>query len=180
MVQLLGFSIYLQCMLKKISRESRYIRFLYESSVDSIKLKNFDNWIVPPDDVLEREYHVEFELKGLDERLGFPFEDSKDFVEAVKNSPIEDVGGKRISYRSHTRSKVELLDLIRTYRSYPEFRNEDTVEAIYDGFKNNDPMELPIVLDFGDSYRILSGNTRMDIADQLGVPVKAIFLKIDN
>jgi FlaA1/EpsC-like NDP-sugar epimerase len=75
-------------------------------------------------------------------------------------------------------SPLELLDLIKSYRSYPEYRNEETLKAIYDGFKNNQPMDLPIVIEFKDGYkRIFSGNTRMDIAFQLGINPKVLLIK---
>jgi hypothetical protein len=67
--------------------------------------------------------------------------------------------------------------MIRRYRSYPEFRNEGTVQAIYDGFNNNSPMVLPIVIEYADGEReIFSGNTRMDVAYQLDVTPKVLLI----
>jgi hypothetical protein len=102
-------------------------------------------------------------------------------LNAIKNgkivtiTPSED---QNIDYRSGTESYDELLDLIQSYRSYPEFRNEETLKAIYDGFKNNESIDLPIVIELQDgSKRIFSGNTRMDIAFQLGIDPKVILVK---
>jgi hypothetical protein len=71
--------------------------------------------------------------------------------------------------------------MIRRYRSYPEFRNEGTVQAIYDGFNNNSEMVLPIVIEYADGEReIFSGNTRMDIANHLGITPKVLLIYSSN
>jgi hypothetical protein len=96
-------------------------------------------------------------------------------VKIITITPSED---QDIDYRSGTESYDELLDLIKSYRSYPEFRNEETLKAIYDGFKNNQPMDYPIVIEDEDGYRrVFSGNTRMDIAFQLGINPKVLLIK---
>jgi hypothetical protein len=60
--------------------------------------------------------------------------------------------------------------LIRGYRSYPKFRNEDTVQNLYDRISSGRPMTMPLVVRFADGQmRVLAGNTRMDVAFQLGV-----------
>lgn len=52
------------------------------------------------------------------------------------------------------------------------------VEAIYNGYKNNSEMELPIVIEFNSGRRIIfSGNTRLDIAFQLGIVPKVLLIK---
>ncbi|MGA1049105.1 MAG: hypothetical protein ACO3UU_13940, partial [Minisyncoccia bacterium] len=84
----------------------------------------------------------------------------------------------RIAYRSGTESKEELLDLIKSYRSYPKYRNEKTLENMYNRFETNQSMDMPIVLEFGDGQRrIFAGNTRMDIAFQLGINPKVLLIK---
>lgn len=136
----------------------------------------FNNWKMPIVKQLELEYHVEHELKG-----NYFFEDKDDFFEAVENGNVEKITSDddyKIDYRSHTSSKEALLNLIRGYRSYPQFRNEKTVEAIYDGFKENKPMDLPIVIKFKNGRRrIFCGNTRLDIAFQLGIEPKVLVIK---
>ena len=96
--------------------------------------------------------------------------------EVTEITPDMDSG---MSYRSHTTSKSELMNLISSYSSYPTLRNEKTVDAIYDGFKNNSPMKMPIVLRYPNGrLRVFGGNTRMDIANQLDVPVTAVIVDI--
>jgi hypothetical protein len=135
----------------------------------------FSNWKMPSLSQLKQEFKIEQEMKGNE------FWDSEeDFLNAVKNgkiitiTPSED---QDIDYRSGTESYDELLDLIKSYRSYPEFRNEKTLQFIYDGFKSNSPMDLPIVIQDNGYKRIFSGNTRMDIAFQLGINPKVLLIK---
>ena len=140
------------------------------------EVKQFSNWKLPSLSQLKQEFKIEQEMKG-----NKFWENEDEFLNAIKNgkivtiTPSED---QNIDYRSGTESYDELLDLIQSYRSYPEFRNEETLKAIYDGFKNNESIDLPIVIEFQDgSKRIFSGNTRMDIAFQLGIDPKVILVK---
>lgn len=139
----------------------------------------FDNWKLPSLEQLMLEYKVEHTLKGND------FWDSEeDFLEAVENGEIISISkeeDRNISYRSRTRSKEDLLSLIRGYRSYPQFRNEKTIEKIYEGFMENKPMDLPIVIEFANGRRrIFSGNTRLDIAFQLGITPKVLLVQSET
>jgi hypothetical protein len=145
--------------------------------IDILKeIAQFSNWTMPSLSQLKQEFKIEQEMKGNEF-----WEDEADFLNAIKNSkivtitPAED---QDIDYRSGTESYDELLDLIKSYRSYPEFRNEKTLQSIYDGFKNNSPMDLPVVIEFEDGSRqVFSGNTRMDVAFQLGINPKVLLVK---
>ena len=78
-------------------------------------------WTKPSEADLKQEYFVEIELKGNN------FFDSEEaFLQAASKGDVLELDGVAdayIGYRSHTRSKEQLLNLIRSYRSYPEFRN---------------------------------------------------------
>ena len=136
----------------------------------------FSNWRVPSLSQLKQEFKIEHELKGNE------FWDSEEeFLQAIKNGKITTITpseDRNIDYRSGTKSYDELLDLIKQYKSYPEYRNEDTLKSIYDGFKKGESMDLPIVIeDENGERRIFSGNTRMDIASQLGINPKVLIIK---
>jgi hypothetical protein len=142
------------------------------------EILQFSNWKIPSLSQLKQEFKIEQEMKGNEF-----WEDEEEFMDAIKKgkiitiTPSED---QDIDYRSGTESYDELLDLIKSYRSYPEFRNEETLKAIYNGFKNNQPMDYPIVIeDETGSRRVFSGNTRMDIAFQLGINPKVLLIKGD-
>lgn len=136
----------------------------------------FSNWRVPSLSQLKQEFKIEHELKGNE------FWDSEEeFLQAIKNGKVATITSsedQNIDYRSGTESYEELLDLIKQYKSYPEYRNEDTLKSIYDGFKKGESMDLPIVIeDENGERRIFSGNTRMDIAFQLGINPKVLIIK---
>lgn len=166
--------------MKLLITESQFKRIV-ETNITN-NYGDFNNWKIPSLEKLKLEYKVEHELKGNNF-----FDSEEEFLDAVDNGNVVEIAyedmentisDRRISYRSRTRTKDELLSLIRGYRSYPQFRNEETVEAIYDGFKNNLPMDYPIVIQFNDGrYRVFSGNTRMDIAFQLGIYPKVLLIQ---
>jgi len=136
----------------------------------------FNNWKLPSLDQLKKEFKVENNLKGNNF-----WGSEEEFLDSIKKgkiitiTPSED---QNIDYRSGTTSYEDLLDLIQSYRSYPKYRNEDTLKDIYNGFKNNQSMDLPIVIEFQDgTRRVFSGNTRMDVAFQLGINPKTLLIK---
>jgi hypothetical protein len=136
----------------------------------------YSSWIKPSVDSLKKEFKIEHELKGHDF-----FDSEEEFLEAalkaqvVTITPSEDA---RIAYRSRTESKEELLSLIKSYRSYPKYRNEETLENLYTRFEQNKPMDMPIVIEFSNGRkRVFAGNTRMDIAFQLGINPEVLIVK---
>lgn len=154
------------------------LRKLIKEMIEDVNVQ-FSNWKRPSDDQLKNEFEREHRSKGNDF-----FDSEEDFIEAIHNADeiiITSNDDSLIDYRSGTRSKEELLRLIKGYRSYPQFRNEKTLDAIYDGFKNNLPMDMPIVIEFTDGERrVFSGNTRMDIAFQLGINPCVLLVKSDR
>lgn len=152
---------------------------ILKNIIVEMDVSTFRNWIVPDASVLAREFKVEHELKGL-----HYFKNLNDFLNAVKGGKIISVDNnldKKILRRSRTSTFDSLFRLISTYRSYPEFRNEKTLQAIYDGFKANKPMEMPIILNLpNNKLSIFSGNTRMDVAFQLGITPKVILVNVND
>ena len=139
-----------------------------------------NSWIIPNKEALELEYYVEVELKG--HKDWFPT--SEAFLDACAVGEVTDLTAdmnKKVAYRSNTKTKDQLLNLIRGYASYPEFRNEDTIDNLYERIGNDKSMNMPIVLDFGDdTYRVLCGNTRLDVAFQLGQIPKVLIVKVNK
>lgn len=129
---------------------------------------------------IKLEHDVEFNLKSA-RKINYPeFKKLQLFHDAVKYSEIRVVDkslDKKIRNRSRTTSKTQLLNLIKGYASYPKFRNEDTLENMYNGFKNGDVMPMPIVIENDGKYEIFSGNTRMDVSFQFGINPKVHWVK---
>ena len=140
---------------------------------------SFDNWVKPSMEDLQREYKIEHEMKGLE-----AFDSFDEFLFAVNDGEVVSISPEEddeIGNRSQTTSQESLMNLIKQYRSYPEFRNEETVQAIYDGFNNNSEMVMPIVIEYSDGEKeIFAGNTRMDIAYQLGITPKVLLIYSSN
>lgn len=140
------------------------------------------NWVRPSDASIRKEYQIEY-LKHLIHQLPkniFPNEAG--FVKAVKTAPemvVTAAIDSRIENRSNTSNMEELLDLISGYRSFPKFRNADTLKALEKRIAAKQPVDMPIVVKFpGGRMRILSGNTRMDIAFMRGITPKVILLDL--
>lgn len=156
------------------------LKQILNTLTESLERLQFSNWKVPDLKQLKLEFKVEHQLK----RNNF-FESEEDFLERVDKGniiTITEQDDRSISYRSRTKSFDQLHNLIRSYASYPEFRNEDTLKNIYKGFREGKAMDLPIVIEFSNgARRIFSGNTRLDVAFQLGVtPVKVLLIKSDQ
>ena len=137
-------------------------------------------WVRPNQNELKREYHVEYELKSLSS-TGI-FKDLDDFLEKVKNAKIVEVTPEldnKIRYRVQTQDKDSLLSLIKSYKSYHEFRNEKTLDDLYSRIQNDKTVFMPIVLKYpnGD-MRVFSGNTRMNISFQLNINPKVLMIEI--
>lgn len=138
----------------------------------------FNNWVHYSRADAELEYRVEYTLKG---NFGNMFPTFADFYKALsqaRKEVLDKTADSKIAYRSRTQSKEALLNLIRGYASYPQYRNEDTINNLYKGFETNAKMKMPIVLEFKNgNRRIFAGNTRLDVAFQLGIKPKVLILK---
>jgi hypothetical protein len=146
------------------------------------KQLHYANWVRPSDKDLEHEYKIEYLIKPLKNMTGNAFPTLESFLDAAKKGKVitltkeED---RKIQYRSHTQNKEELLALIKGYASYPQYRNEKTIESIYDGFKSNQKMSMPVVLQFKNGpKRIMGGNTRLDVAQHLGIQPKVLLIQV--
>lgn len=143
---------------------------------------SFTNWVRPNDEDIALEYKVEYQIKPLKQMTGDAFPTVEDFKKAVKAAKVielTDAVDRKIQYRSKTKSKEAIISLIKGYASYPKFRNEQTIDAIYKAFADNKPMKMPFVIQFKDgTMRIMSGNTRADIAQQMGIVPKALLIQI--
>jgi hypothetical protein len=130
-------------------------------------------WVMPNPKALEQEYNVEYKRHVIHE-TGNIWPTLKDFVNACHNGHpmvITPQLDNRIRNRSHTESPEELLELIKTYRSYPEFRNVKTLQNLYDRMEKGQELDMPILIKKRNSSTIhtMSGNTRMDVAFQVGI-----------
>ena len=142
-----------------------------------LEVVSYNAWVIPDEDTLRREFKVEHEYKNLN-----LFDDVEEFLTKVKDgeiTPVSKSDDMSIINRSRTGSFDSLLNLISSYASYPKYRNEDTLKDLYKKMEENKELDFPIVLQYPDGRRrIFSGNTRMDVAFQLGITPKVILIKV--
>lgn len=154
-------------------------------------MKEFKNWRIPPEKDLETEYDVEYQYHVMD-KYGNLFPTKKDFMQAVKESEkriITEKENDEMLNRTHCPTIKCIQDISRTYRSYPMYRNNDTINAIVQGFSKDSkdqPMSMPIVLQcnnkgklYDKKQEVMSGNTRLNIAEIMGIKPKVSILKVD-
>jgi predicted kinase len=131
-------------------------------------------WVRPSDKTLSSEFEREIKSKGLS-RL---YATEEAFVAAVKAGQVVTVTpeiGSKIGNRSHTKSKKALIGLLSSYRSWPQYRNESTTDNLYSRMQAGQELDMPLVY-VGErgQMRVISGNTRMDVAEQLGIEPQVI------
>ena len=139
-------------------------------------------WIPPRSEDLKKEYDIEYKLH-IEPEYGNIFPTFKSFVAAAKRGKIVGVSpsmDRRIGNRSGTQNMKELLSLIKSYRSYPKYRNEKTLADLDKKIQSKTAeMSVPIVLEFPDGeLRIMGGNTRMDIAFWYAKTVPVLVVKV--
>lgn len=141
----------------------------------------FNNWKRSSKADLAKEFKIEYLMKSIRKR-GY-FNDVSEFIDAYNKGSVETIThseDKHIRNRSRTNTKRELLSLIKTYASYPEFRNEESLEKLYQAFLENKPMTMPIIIDDNGTRTIFSGNTRMDVAFQTGINPQVVVIKVNS
>lgn len=141
---------------------------------------DFSNWVFPDASALQLEYQVEYQ-NHLKYEFGDIWPTEESFLEAANNGSVIDLSkgeDEKIGNRSYTVNMDELLDLLKSYKSWPEFRNTGTVQEIVEGFKEDQPMIMPIVVEEDGYSHIMSGNTRLDIAFMMNVTPKVLWIKI--
>lgn len=143
------------------------------------------SWVKPTDENLRQEYEIEYQ-KHIRPEFGDLFPTYADFVQAVNRASVVQLTRAKDAYidnRSHTTNRDALLSLIRGYRSYPKHRNDQTVDQLIAVISGKTPgtMTMPIVLMFDDgTQRIMSGNTRLDIAFWYHTQVPVVMVPVSS
>lgn len=135
---------------------------------------DYKNWRM----LTEKEIEQEWEWEYLNHWTDYGFYNCfEDFREAVLKGYTEKITKKsdvKIRNRSYCNSIDELKDLVCHYR-FPR-----DVDRILRGFENNDAIPYPIIIETKDWRAVMSGNTRMDAAFDMGIePVVLIIKPVD-
>lgn len=137
--------------------------------------QQYSGWRKPSLSELKQEYDWEYINQFEKHNIKY-FNDFEDFVEAVENGkilPVTEDMWYNIENSSHLDSIEELENMVSSYK-FPR-----DVQRIVNGFLDNDSIPVPIIVNnqYGEQI-ILGGNTRMNAAFILGVPVKALFIDV--
>lgn len=140
----------------------------------------YDAWQIPNRKSLKHEYDIEYG-HHIKYDYGEIWPTFNDFLKSVKNAKQKTISSTSgIDGMTRHRDFEGLMSMIKSYRSYPQYRNEKTVKALYDRYKDNKPMDMPLVLKTKSGLRIMAGNTRSDIAFQLGIKPRVLVIDISE
>jgi hypothetical protein len=151
------------------------------SSVDDVASNvNLDsknaasNWNNATEQYLKKEYDIEIRKKGLSNLIS-----EEEFInQGAQQSvaPIENATD--LAYRTVNPTRQSIIDQSKNYASWPQYRNEQTIDDIYKGFETGKAMDPIIVMEMPNgTQRIVSGNTRLNIAEQLGIKPSGVTIK---
>jgi len=131
---------------------------------------SYNSWQTPSAKNLKQEYDIEYKHHVRD-WAGDIWPTYKDFLADVKTAKkvkISKGTDSSIGNRSRTKDKKSLLRLIKGYASYPQYRNEKTIDNLYNRIEKGESLDMPLVLKTKRGMEIMAGNTRMDVAFHTG------------
>ena len=139
------------------------------------------NWVVPSIEVLKEDFaeykkkeQRKWKRRAEDICSRFPlFDDFEDFVTRVRNGKIVSLKEAEPVYNlSYNPSIEDIKDMVSTY-----VRPRD-VDRIIKGFETGAKMPMPLVVEGRCARWIMAGNTRVNVARVLGLPVKLIIVDV--
>lgn len=128
-----------------------------------VQFEKYTQWVYPSGDELKKIY-----LDAKEYYRNF-----KEFVSEVRDAKImkvDDFNDEFIMGRTHANTQRKLSNKFSGQK--------ETIISIFDKFKNNQKIPLPVVVVFESGNRtIVSGNMIMDISFQLGIEPKILLIK---
>ena len=144
---------------------------------------NYDNWVrynpqSLKDDFVEYKKKESSKWKGRARVIGsrWPMFDSmEEFQQALDQAPIVKID--QLSDVNNLTKNRSLDDIKQMVGGYQMPRD---VDRIVQGYENNVPLPLPIILKGNDGLWIMAGNTRQSTARVLGIDPRALLVDISN
>jgi len=136
---------------------------------------SYDGWRMLTDTEISNEY--EWEYSKVDDWTNNAFPTLNNFEKAVRKGKVIALSpemDRNVSYRSRCSSIEELKNLTSSYR-FPR-----DVDRIINGIKQGDEIPYPIILEKNGNFRVMSGNTRLDVAFLLKVVPKVLIVSVEN
>lgn len=139
-----------------------------------VRFEKFNNWVSPSADDIKRSYYGDSvpNNEGAHEY----FDSMAKYTKALKEAriiKIEKFGDEYINGRTQLKTQRKLIN------KFPD--KKDMILSLYERFNNNEPVTIPIIVvsESGDRF-IVTGNIVMDIAFQLGIEPRVLFVKTDK
>lgn len=142
-------------------------------------------WILPFGKDLEADFseykkkeHSKWKSRAHNIGARFPiFDTLETFTEAIQNGRVftlSESDWSDINNLTRIRNLEDLKSLVSSY-----IRPRD-VDRIVQGIKNGSSLPLPIILKGNKDRWIMTGNTRLNVANIMKVPAKAIELDVSS
>ena len=140
---------------------------------------NFHGWSFPDEATLKADFD-EYKLKekakweARAKTIGahFPiFTDLQDFTERCKSAKVVEV---TTSFASRVQNLTQLSSIEDIKQMVGHYAYPRDVDRIVQGFETNARMPYPIILKGNRGMWIMAGNTRLNVANALGVIQKAL------
>lgn len=152
---------------------------------DLLENTGYNNWSMPSEETMKsdfKEYKIK-EYKKWEDRarmkgFRFPiFNEYDDYVNAISQGKIITVTSDlwhKVGNLSDNNSIEDIENMVSGY-----FMPRD-VQRIKAGFENNDKIPYPVILKGSNGLFIMSGNTRLNVANVLGVTPKALLVDVSE
>ncbi len=146
-------------------------------------MTQYDNWFVPLPSDLKFEWETEYDKMNIYLNTHY-FDDQDAFVttvsehgQVIRLTPEMDY---KISRRTHCNSLNELENMVASYRSAA--RRKGVPHRLAEMMQHGEPLPMPIVMKRNQRMYIVGGNTRLDVAEILGVSPnpRVIFVDLDE
>lgn len=145
----------------------------------------YNNWVYPDTNTMKsdfKEYKVKEEpkWKGRASSNGFVFpifKDYEDYKSKVQSSPIINVTPEIWGTVGNLSTNTSIEDISDMVSSYVIPRD---VNRITKGFSDNMNLPYPVILKGNNGLFIMSGNTRLNVANVMGIMPKAILVDVSD
>jgi hypothetical protein len=156
----------------------RYSNYLSEQ-------KKFNNWIRFDNNSVKSDFEEykkkeDYKWNSRAEKIGarFPiFKDFKEFKQSLKNAKIvvlQKDKAKNINNVALNNTIEDVKNMVSFYK-----RPRD-VDRIVNGFKSNDKMPMPIILQGKRGKHIMTGNTRLNVSYIMNILPKILVVDVSE
>ncbi len=142
----------------------------------------YNNWFFPTTQDLRFEHETEWDKMRFFLNTSF-FDDEQRMVDLIekygKAKVLNKAADRKLSRRTHADTVDQVEDMVASYRSAA--RRKGVPTALAAAFQNGDPLPMPIVMQRYRTGYIVGGNTRLNIAEILGVTPdpKVVYVNLD-